>query len=186
MCGLAPVLAADTREPRLCAALRADAVPSAGHDFVMQPHEDPLLAVGFLAVEPRGQLEARQAIVLGFAGECRRSRIVLGSLVSAVEDGGLQVRDGSADIRLLEQLVSLPPRPRAVAELSFPSRPSRVAVVRPGEQFNPLFTNAFLTIARVVPLRVGTLCTPRVMRKKKGLSGFRNGIYTDRESSVSH
>ena len=80
MCRLAPVLAADTREPRLRAALRDDAVPSAGHDFVMQPHEDPLLAVGFLDFEQRGQFEARQAIVLGFAGECRRSRIVLGSL----------------------------------------------------------------------------------------------------------
>ena len=102
MCRLAKVLAADTREPRLCAALRAYAVPSAGHDFVIQPHEDPLLAVGFLAVEPRGQLEARQAIVLGFAGECRRSRIVLGSLVSVVEDSGAPGRDGSADIRLLE------------------------------------------------------------------------------------
>ena len=52
------LLAADTSEPRLCAALRAYAVPSAGHDFMMQPHENPLLAVGFLAVEPRGQLEA--------------------------------------------------------------------------------------------------------------------------------
>ena len=99
-------------------------MPSSG--FVMQPHEDPLPPLGFLDFEQRGQFEARQAIVLGVAGECRCSRIVLGSLVSAVEDSGLQVRDGSADIRLLEQLVSLPPRPRAFAEPSFPSR---VAVV---------------------------------------------------------
>ena len=127
MCRLASVLAADTREPRLCAALRAYAVPASG--FVMQPHEDPLPPLGFLDFEQRGQFEARQVIVLGVAGECRCSRIVLGSLVSAVEDSGLQVRDGSADIRLLEQLVSLPPRPRAVAEPSFPSRPSCVAVV---------------------------------------------------------
>ena len=77
-------------------------MPSAGHDFVMQPHEDPLLAVGFLAVEPRGQLEAHQALALGFAGECRRPLLVLGSLVSAVEGSGLQVRDGSAYMRLLE------------------------------------------------------------------------------------
>ena len=95
----------------------------------MHPHEHFELAFGFLDFEPRGQFEARQAIELGFAGECRRSRILLGSLVSAVDGGGLQVRDGSADIRLLEQLVSLPPRPRAVAAPSFPSRPSCVAVV---------------------------------------------------------
>ena len=107
MGGLAPVLAADTREPRLCAALRADAVPSAGHDFVMQPHEDPLLAVGFLAVEPRGQLEARQAIVLGFAGECRRPRRVAVVTVASGEPSlpVIQAQLGMA-------LASLrPPRP---------------------------------------------------------------------------
>ena len=69
MCGLAPVLAADTSEPRLCAALRAYAVPYAGHEFVVHPHEDPLPPLGFLDFEQRGQFEARQAIVLGFAGE---------------------------------------------------------------------------------------------------------------------
>ena len=121
MCRLAKVLAADTREPRLCAALRAYAVPSSG--FVMQPHEDPLLAVGFLDFEQRGQFEARQAIVLGFAGECRCSRIVLGSLVSAVEDSGLQVRDGSAYMRLLEQLVSLPSRPPSRRRAQLPEPP---------------------------------------------------------------
>ena len=83
-------------------------MPSADHDFMMQPHEDPLPPLGFL------DFEARQAIELGVAGECRRSRIILGSLVSAVEDGGLQVRDGSAYVRLLEQLPSLPPRPIVV------------------------------------------------------------------------
>ena len=56
MRGLASVLAADTREPRLCAALRAYAVPSSG--FVMQPHEDPLPPLGFLDFEQRGQFEA--------------------------------------------------------------------------------------------------------------------------------
>ena len=61
MRGLASVLAADTREPRLCAALRAYAVPSSG--FVMQPHEDPLPPLGFLDFEQRGQFEAHQAIV---------------------------------------------------------------------------------------------------------------------------
>ncbi len=61
MCRLASVLAADTREPRLCAALRAYAVPSSG--FVMQPHEDPLPPLSFLDFEQRGQFEARQAIV---------------------------------------------------------------------------------------------------------------------------
>ena len=86
-------------------------MPSSG--FVMQPHEDPLLALGFLDFEQRGQFEARQAIVLGFAGECRCSRIVLGSLVSAVEDSGLQVRDGSAYVRLLQKTVPNPPRPQA-------------------------------------------------------------------------
>ena len=42
-------------------------MPSAG--FVMQPHEDSLPPLGFLDFEPRGQFEARQAIVLGFAGD---------------------------------------------------------------------------------------------------------------------
>ena len=77
-------------------------MPSAGHDFMMQPHEDPLLAVGFLEIEPRGQFEARQAIELDVAGECRHSRIVLGSLVSVVKDSGAPGRDDSADMRLLE------------------------------------------------------------------------------------
>ena len=104
-------------------------MPSSGHDFVMQPHEDPLLAVGFLEIEPRGQFEARQAIEIDVAGECRHSRIVLGSLMNVVDDSGAPGRDGSADKRLLEQLVSLPPRPRAFAEPSIPSRPSCVAVV---------------------------------------------------------
>ena len=85
MCRLTKVLAADTREPRLCAALRTDAVPSAGHDFMMQPHEDPLPPLGFLDFEPRGQFEARQAIVLDV---CRHSRIVLGSLMIVVDDSG--------------------------------------------------------------------------------------------------
>ena len=85
MRGLASVLAADTREPRLCAALRAYAVPSSS--FVMQPHEDPLPPLGFLDFKQRGQFEARQAVALGFAGECRRPLLALGSLVSAVEDG---------------------------------------------------------------------------------------------------
>ena len=76
--------------------------PSAGYDFVMQPHEDPLLALGILEIEQGCQLHPRQAIVLGVAGECRCSRIVLGSLVSAVEDGGAPGRDGSADIRPLQ------------------------------------------------------------------------------------
>ena len=60
--------------------------PSAGYDFVMHPHEHFELALGFLDFEPRGQFEARQALEPGVAGECRCSRIVLGSLVSAVED----------------------------------------------------------------------------------------------------
>ena len=77
-------------------------MPSSGHDFVMQPHEDPLLALGFLDFEPRGQFEARQAIELDVAGECRHSRIVLGSLMIVVEDSGAPGRDGSADMRLLE------------------------------------------------------------------------------------
>ena len=68
MRGLASVLAADTREPRLCAALRAYAVPSAGHDFMMQPHEDPLPPLGFLDFEQRGQFEARQAGVASLSG----------------------------------------------------------------------------------------------------------------------
>ena len=75
-------------------------MPSAG--FVMQLHEDPLPPLGFLDFEPRGQFEARQAIEPGVAGECRRSRIVLGSLMSVVDDSGAPGRDGSADIRLLE------------------------------------------------------------------------------------
>ena len=71
LCRLAPVLAADTREPRLCAALRAYAVPpSAGYGFVMHPHEHFELALGFLDFEQRGQFEARQA------GECRRPLLI--------------------------------------------------------------------------------------------------------------
>ena len=104
-------------------------MPSAGYDFVMHPHEHFELALGFLDFEPRGQFEARQALALGFAGECRRPLLVLGSLVSAVEDGGFQVRNSSAYVRLLQKTVPNPPRPRAFAEPSFPSRPSRVAVV---------------------------------------------------------
>ena len=77
-------------------------MPSAGHDFVMQPHEDPLLAVGFLEIEQGGQFEARQAIELDVAGECRHSRIVLGSLMNVVDDSSAPGRDGSADKRLLE------------------------------------------------------------------------------------
>ena len=69
-------------------------MPSSG--FVMQPHEDPLPPLGFLDFEQRGQFEARQAIVLGVAGECRCSRIVLGSLVSAVEDSGFHFLDGGS------------------------------------------------------------------------------------------
>ena len=98
MCRLASELATDTREPRLCAALRAYAVPSSG--FVMQPHEDPLPPHGFLDFEPRGQFEARPLLVLG-------------SLVSAVEDGGFQVRNSSAYVRLLQKTVPNPPRPQA-------------------------------------------------------------------------
>ena len=44
----------------------------------------------------------RQAVELDFAGECRHSRIVLGSLVSVVNDSGAPGRDDSADMRLLE------------------------------------------------------------------------------------
>ena len=114
MCRLAPELAADTREPRLCAALRAYAVPpSAGYGFVMHPHEHFELALSFLDFEQRGQFEARQAVELGFAGECRRPLLVLGSLVSAVEDGGFQVRNSSAYVRLLQKTVPNPPRPQA-------------------------------------------------------------------------
>ena len=91
--------------------MRADAVPASG--FVMQPHEDPLPPLGFLDFEQRGQFEARQAVELGFAGECRCSRIALGSLVSAVEDGGFQVRNSSAYVRLLQKTVPNPPRPQA-------------------------------------------------------------------------
>ena len=98
MCRLAKVLTADTREPRLCAALRAYAVPSSG--FVMQPQEDPLPPL--LDFKQRSQFEACQAIELDVAGECRHSRIVLGSLVSVVKDSGAPGRDDSADMRLLE------------------------------------------------------------------------------------
>ena len=77
-------------------------MPSSGHDFVMQPHEDPLPPLGFLDFEPRGQFEARQAIELDVAGECRHSRIVLGSLMIVVDDSGAPGRDGSADMRFLE------------------------------------------------------------------------------------
>ena len=85
----------------MCAALRAYAVPpSAGYDFVMHPHEHFELALGFLDFEQRGQFEARQAVELG-------------SLVSAVEDGGFQVRNSSAYVRLLQKTVPNPPRPQA-------------------------------------------------------------------------
>ena len=128
MRGLAPVLAADTREPRLCATLRAYAVPASG--FVMQPHEDPLPPLGFLDFEQRGQFEARQAVELGFAGECRRPSFVLGSLVSAVEDGGFHFLDGGSDVRFPEQLVAHPPSTRAGPKLRRPSRPSCVTVLK--------------------------------------------------------
>ena len=75
-------------------------MPSSG--FVMQPHEDPLPPLGFLDFKQRSQFEACQAIELDVAGECRRSRIVLGSLVSVVKDSGAPGRDSSAYMRLLE------------------------------------------------------------------------------------
>ena len=52
-----------------------------------------MLALGFLEIEQGDQLEARQAIELDVAGECRHSRIVLGSLVSVVDDSGSPGRD---------------------------------------------------------------------------------------------
>ena len=75
-------------------------MPSSG--FVMQPQEDPLPPLGFLDFKQRSQFEACQAIELDVAGECRHSRIVLGSLVSVVKDSGAPGRDDSADMRLLE------------------------------------------------------------------------------------
>ena len=100
-------------------------MPSSG--FVMQPHEDPLPPLGFLDFEQRGQFEARQAIVLGVAGECRCSRIVLGSLVgslvSAVEDGGFHFLDGGSDVRFPEQLVAHPLSTRAGPKLRRPESP---------------------------------------------------------------
>ena len=114
MGGLAVVLAADTRQARLCAALRAHAAPPyAAHEFAVHPHENFELALGFLDFEQRVQLQPRQAVVLDFAGECRRPSFVLGSLVSAVEDGGFHFLDGGAYVRFPEHLVALAPRPQA-------------------------------------------------------------------------
>ena len=141
----------------MCAALRAYAVPSSG--FVMQPHEDPLPPLGFLDFEQRGQFEARQAVALGFAGECRRPLLALGSLVSAVEDGGFHFLDGGSDVRFPEQLVARPPSTRAGPKLRRPSRPSCVTVLkvatdkllRSGAQLKLRMALAFFSPARPDP-----------------------------------
>ena len=89
-----------------------------------------MLALGILEIEQGGQFEARQAIELDVARECRRPSIVLGSLVIAVEDGGFYFLDGGSDVRFPEQLVAHPPSTRAGPKLRRPSRPSCVTVIK--------------------------------------------------------
>ena len=135
--------------------------PSAGYDFVMHPHEHFELAFGFLDFEQRGQFEARQALVLGVAGECRCPLLALGSPVSAVEDGGFHFLDGGSDVRFPGQLVAHPPSTRAGPKLHRPSRPSCVTVLK-------VATDKLLRSGAQLKLRMAGSVLPRLLPARRG------------------
>ena len=106
----APALGGRACSPRYCRQTRASrdcAPPYAAHEFAVHPHENFELALGFLDFEQRVQLQPRQAVALGFAGECRRPRRVAVVTVASGEPSlpVIQAQLGMA-------LASLrPPRP---------------------------------------------------------------------------
>ena len=89
VCGLASPLAADTCEPRLCTALRAYAVPSAGHDFMMHLRISPLGIFGWQSTpEELAKLAAADAALTHPNTICQQvSGLYAAAIAAAVREG---------------------------------------------------------------------------------------------------